>query len=486
MSIHVCATAILMAATIGTVEGDDPPVLEKLPRYRLEVGQKLRFEGFAGQRTNGRIRGTRTELTLWVVDQVGPGCWKLLIEDRSRRMGMDWSATVDKSLPAQIPLPQAKTWDDMWRWLDDEMRAGSGANVPFMTTVVLHDDGRIETEPQTLELLGDPITALFPGLPRDIAAARTGWEFDAASKNPSRCLPVPGPAGSDFCEFTATRQTRDELGGDITTTTQFGFDLGRGLMTRCNAKGLAATEPALQFISRQALVGTERLDAAWIAQAQAEAKWYFAARDQIFAFEVLTPGVTSDLTARMTTALTDARREVSLPLFVEHLAELTKMADQLMAYQEKSTARRQALIGSLAPRWNLKDLDDRAQSLDNQRGKVVVLDFWYRGCAACIEAMPQIKQVAAHFATRPVAIFGMNIDPLPEDARFVANSRQLNYPTLRTDGTDLAQSYGAVDFGFPTLVVIDRQGVIRDIVIGSSPDLAVSLIKTIDGLLDPK
>ena len=83
-----------------------------------------------------------------------------------------------------------------------------------------------------------------------------------------------------------------------------------------------------------------------------------------------------------------------------------------------------------------------------------MLDFWYRGCGWCIRAMPQMKEVVAHYQAQPVEVFGMNTDDDEADARFVVDKLALNYPTLKADG--LPEKYGVR--GFPTLVIIDQSG----------------------------
>jgi thiol-disulfide isomerase/thioredoxin len=119
------------------------------------------------------------------------------------------------------------------------------------------------------------------------------------------------------------------------------------------------------------------------------------------------------------------------------------------------------------------------RSLEACRGKVVVLDFWYRGCAWCIRAMPQVKQIAAHFQGRPVEVFGMNTDRGEADAKFVVDKLALNYPTLKGEG--VPEKYGVS--GFPTLLVIDQAGVLRDIHVGYSPTLAKNVIASVEKLL---
>jgi thioredoxin-related protein len=69
--------------------------------------------------------------------------------------------------------------------------------------------------------------------------------------------------------------------------------------------------------------------------------------------------------------------------------------------------------------------------------------------------------------------------PHDDDARFVIEKMSLNYPTLKAEG--LPAKYSVQ--GFPTLVVIDQQGVVRKRHVGYSPTLKAELSKTIDELL---
>ena len=57
-----------------------------------------------------------------------------------------------------------------------------------------------------------------------------------------------------------------------------------------------------------------------------------------------------------------------------------------------------------------------------------------------MRAMPQIKEVADQFRGQPVAILGMCTDRKDEDARFVVDKLQLNYPTLH--GIGIPEKYG--------------------------------------------
>jgi thiol-disulfide isomerase/thioredoxin len=137
------------------------------------------------------------------------------------------------------------------------------------------------------------------------------------------------------------------------------------------------------------------------------------------------------------------------------------------------------ILNKPAAKWETTDVDGNKRALADYHGKVVVLDFWYRGCGWCIKAMPQIKDVAEHFRDKPVAVLGMNVDREMKNARFVMEKLKLNYPTLRAEG--LPEKYGVQ--GFPTLIIIDQKGVVRGRHVGYSPTLSEEVTKTIDGLL---
>src|SRR5262249_32793594 len=132
--------------------------------------------------------------------------------------------------------------------------------------------------------------------------------------------------------------------------------------------------------------------------------------------------------------------------------------------------------------WDVKDLNGQAHTLDQYRGKVLVLDFWYRGCGWCMRAMPQVKEVAQHYKDKPVAVFGMNNDRNVDDARFVAQEMKLAYPVLLSQ--ELPSKYGVT--GFPTLIIIDQQGKVSDIHVGYSDHLYEEVTAAVDRLLGPK
>jgi peroxiredoxin len=153
------------------------------------------------------------------------------------------------------------------------------------------------------------------------------------------------------------------------------------------------------------------------------------------------------------------------------------------AKQEEEERQRQAqYLGKPAAEWETTDFQGKTHSLKSHRGKVLLLDFWYRNCGWCTRAMPQMKEVASYFGGKPVVVLGMNTDSKESDARFVIETMELNYANLKAQ--QLPYQYGVRSY--PTLVVVDQQGIVREFHVGFAPDLREKLIKSVEALLAEK
>jgi thiol-disulfide isomerase/thioredoxin len=153
--------------------------------------------------------------------------------------------------------------------------------------------------------------------------------------------------------------------------------------------------------------------------------------------------------------------------------------DRYASYSVESAKRLAEVLNKPAAEWSAKDLDGKPIALKDLRGKVVVMDFWYRGCGWCMYAMPQVKRLAGDFRDKPVAVLGMNTDRDLDDAWFVVKELGLDYPQVQA--TDIPEKFGVQ--GFPTLIIIDPRGNVRHVDVGYSPDLYEKVSKKIQGLL---
>lgn len=113
-------------------------------------------------------------------------------------------------------------------------------------------------------------------------------------------------------------------------------------------------------------------------------------------------------------------------------------------------------------------LGDRL-TLAATRGKVTVLDFWATWCNPCLASMPRLEKLAR--AHPDVAVLTINLDD-PAKARALFNERGYTMKLLADDG-DVSQRYGVS--AIPHTVIIDRNGMVREVVRGTGTDLAAAV-----------
>ncbi|SEL03222.1 Thiol-disulfide isomerase or thioredoxin [Paenibacillus sp. cl141a] len=128
-----------------------------------------------------------------------------------------------------------------------------------------------------------------------------------------------------------------------------------------------------------------------------------------------------------------------------------------------------AKAGLLAPTFTLKGMDDKSYSGGGARDKAMVVNFWASWCEPCKQEAPELDKLAAEYASE-LEIYGVNVSKYDnaKKARQFVQDYNLQYPILLdTKGDVFEELYkGQV---FPTNVLIDRNGVIQEIILGA-PD----------------
>ncbi|RJP41653.1 MAG: TlpA family protein disulfide reductase [Phycisphaerales bacterium] len=137
--------------------------------------------------------------------------------------------------------------------------------------------------------------------------------------------------------------------------------------------------------------------------------------------------------------------------------------------------------GDRAPDWQLRDTRGKQVALHDYTGKVVLLDFWATWCPPCVAASPSVQRLHDRFAGRGFSVLAIHFDDSGDPAGY-ARKHGYTFPILES-GREVARQYG-VD-RIPTLVLVDRDGVVAHRQTGFSPDeeeeLAAIIERTLGG-----
>jgi thiol-disulfide isomerase/thioredoxin len=141
---------------------------------------------------------------------------------------------------------------------------------------------------------------------------------------------------------------------------------------------------------------------------------------------------------------------------------------------------RTSLLGRAAPEFSVTPLSgEGAVSSKDFAGKVVVLDFWASWCGPCRAAIPGLNAVYAERQNKDFVLLGITDETAKVAAAVAA---EMKYPTA-TDPTGTAFGLFGV-YALPTLIVLDRKGVVRDVHTGAGDPAALG--RLIDELLAEK
>jgi len=117
-----------------------------------------------------------------------------------------------------------------------------------------------------------------------------------------------------------------------------------------------------------------------------------------------------------------------------------------------------------APQFTMTLFDGDQFSLGQERGKIVVVNFWASWCVPCRDEAPGLEDVWQRYKDRGVVLVGVDIKDTPEDARSFLQRYVATYPSGFDAKKDIYIDYGV--YGLPETFVIDPQGMVVRHVIG--------------------
>jgi peroxiredoxin len=114
---------------------------------------------------------------------------------------------------------------------------------------------------------------------------------------------------------------------------------------------------------------------------------------------------------------------------------------------------------SAAPDFTLRSAEGRNLRLAEQRGRVVLVNFWATWCGPCKVEMPHLVKLYEKYKGAGFVLLGVNVDEDPKAAVALATRLGVTFPVLFDAEKTVSRLY-ALD-SMPATVLIDRDGRVR-------------------------
>lgn len=116
-------------------------------------------------------------------------------------------------------------------------------------------------------------------------------------------------------------------------------------------------------------------------------------------------------------------------------------------------------VGAKAEDFSVRDIDGKEFVLSAQRGKVILIDFMATWCPACQAESEYLKEIYSQYQGEALVMISIGVDPRE------GNDKLREYKTKYGESWPIASGPGVGTIyqvsELPTLVIIDKDGVIR-------------------------
>lgn len=138
-----------------------------------------------------------------------------------------------------------------------------------------------------------------------------------------------------------------------------------------------------------------------------------------------------------------------------------------------------SLINTAIADFKFISVDKKVWESKKLKGKVVVINFWFTTCGPCIKEMPLLNDLVAANKEKPVVFIAPGPDEEAKITKFLKKN-PFNYHIV-------PNSLGYITTmkieNFPTHLVVDKEGIIRQVFIGYEDDIREKLQEAIDNQL---
>jgi len=132
------------------------------------------------------------------------------------------------------------------------------------------------------------------------------------------------------------------------------------------------------------------------------------------------------------------------------------------------------------PALSLEDLGHKVHTLQDYRGRVVLVNFWASWCGPCVMEMPAMQRLQNAMSGKPFTLLAVNVEESSGTVWKFAAKVGIHFPLLLDRDGQTAYDWG-IDI-YPTSFLIDPQGRVQYVAYGPRNWDDPELIQAIEGL----
>jgi peroxiredoxin/outer membrane lipoprotein-sorting protein len=121
------------------------------------------------------------------------------------------------------------------------------------------------------------------------------------------------------------------------------------------------------------------------------------------------------------------------------------------------------LTGKPALPFELSTLAGERMGLDDLRGSVVLIDFWATWCGPCRRELPHVQKLYDEHKDDGLVVLAVSQEKEATIRRYI-DKAGFTFPTLVDADGSVNRSYGVS--ALPTLVIVNREGIVSDFLVG--------------------
>lgn len=156
----------------------------------------------------------------------------------------------------------------------------------------------------------------------------------------------------------------------------------------------------------------------------------------------------------------------------------------LMASQSFAAGGFRQLDPVSPPDLALKDLAGVSRSLDDYKGKVVLVNFWATWCPPCRREMPSMQRLKEKMSGRPFVLLGVDSAEQREEVEAFLKLVKVDFPILLDPDTAATRRWKV--FALPTSFLLDRNGKVRFSISGPTEWDEGEAVQIIESLMQEK